>query len=36
MANAVGKSAAVILDLECEETIASWHPSIGKAVLASG
>ena len=33
MANAVGKPAAVIRDLECEETIISWHPSIGKAVL---
>jgi HD-like signal output (HDOD) protein len=33
MAHAVGKPAALRRDLECAETIASWHPSIGKAVL---
>jgi HD-like signal output (HDOD) protein len=33
MAKAVGTPTAVILDLECEETIIAWHPSIGKAVL---
>jgi HD-like signal output (HDOD) protein len=33
MAKAVGKPPAVIHDLECEETIVSWHASIGKAVL---
>ena len=33
LAHAVGKPAALRLDLECAETIASWHPSIGKAVL---
>jgi HD-like signal output (HDOD) protein len=33
MAHAVGKPSAMLLDLACTETIASWHPSIGKAVL---
>jgi HD-like signal output (HDOD) protein len=33
MAHAVGKPAGLRLDLECEETVDGWHPSIGKAVL---
>jgi HD-like signal output (HDOD) protein len=33
MAHAVGKPSALLLDLACAETIASWHPSIGRAVL---
>jgi HD-like signal output (HDOD) protein len=33
MAHAAGKQSALLLDPECAETIASWHPSIGKAVL---
>jgi HD-like signal output (HDOD) protein len=33
MAHAVGRSRALLLDLESSETIATWHPSIGKAVL---
>jgi HD-like signal output (HDOD) protein len=33
MARANGESSSLRLDLECEEIIASWHPSIGKAVL---
>ena len=33
MAHAVGKPSALLLDLTCADTIASWHPSIGRAVL---
>jgi HD-like signal output (HDOD) protein len=33
MAHAVGKFSALSQDPECTEIIASWHPSIGKAVL---
>jgi HD-like signal output (HDOD) protein len=33
IAHAAGQPSALRLDLECTETIASWHPSIGKAVL---
>jgi HD-like signal output (HDOD) protein len=33
MARAAGEPGALRLDLECAKTIASWHPSIGKAVL---
>jgi HD-like signal output (HDOD) protein len=33
MAHAVGKPSALTLNLECDEAIATWHPSIGKAVL---
>jgi HD-like signal output (HDOD) protein len=33
MARAAGEPSALRLDLEGAETIASWHPSIGKAVL---
>ncbi len=33
MAHAVGKPGAVKMDLESKETIAAWHPSIGRAVL---
>jgi HD-like signal output (HDOD) protein len=33
IAHAAGEPSALRLDLECAETIASWHPSIGKAVL---
>jgi HD-like signal output (HDOD) protein len=33
MAHAVGKSDAPLMDADCEEIIAAWHPSIGKAVL---
>lgn len=33
MAHAVGKPSALLLDLTCAETIAIWHPSIGRAVL---
>jgi HD-like signal output (HDOD) protein len=33
MAHAVGKPSALQMDLTCAETIASWHPSIGRAVL---
>lgn len=33
MAHAVGEFRALSLDPECAEIIASWHPSIGKAVL---
>jgi HD-like signal output (HDOD) protein len=33
MAHAVGKPSALLLDLTCAETIANWHPSIGRAVL---
>lgn len=33
MARAAGEPSALRLDLERAETIASWHPSIGKAIL---
>jgi HD-like signal output (HDOD) protein len=33
MAHAAGKSSTLRFDLECTKTIASWHPSIGKAIL---
>ena len=33
MAQAAGKQSALLRDPECAETIANWHPSIGKAVL---
>lgn len=33
MAHAVGKPAEMRRDLQCVDTIAGWHPSIGKAVL---
>jgi HD-like signal output (HDOD) protein len=33
MAHAVGKPSDLILDLQSAETIAAWHPPIGKAVL---
>ena len=33
IAHAAAEPSALRLDLECAETIASWHPSIGKAVL---
>jgi HD-like signal output (HDOD) protein len=33
MAHAVGRFGALTMALECEETIAAWHPSIAKAVL---
>jgi HD-like signal output (HDOD) protein len=33
IAHAAGKPSALRLDLECAETIASWHPSIGKSIL---
>jgi HD-like signal output (HDOD) protein len=33
MAHAVGRPSALLLDLTCAETIANWHPSIGRAVL---
>jgi HD-like signal output (HDOD) protein len=33
MAHAVGKFSALSLDPDCADVIATWHPSIGKAVL---
>jgi HD-like signal output (HDOD) protein len=33
MARSVGESAALGKELQCADLIASWHPSIGKAVL---
>lgn len=33
MAHAIGKPSALLLDLSCADTIATWHPSIGRAVL---
>jgi len=33
MAHSAGKSAALRHELQCTDLIASWHPSIGKAVL---
>ena len=33
MAHGVGKPVELRRDLNCADTIASWHPSIGKAVL---
>jgi HD-like signal output (HDOD) protein len=33
MARAVGKFSALSLDPDCADVIATWHPSIGKAVL---
>lgn len=33
MARAAGERSALRLDLECAKTIATWHPSIGKAIL---
>ena len=33
MARAAAEPSGLRQDLECAETIASWHPSIGKAVL---
>lgn len=33
MVHAVQKFDALLVDADCEEIIATWHPSIGKAVL---